>query len=428
MTYPPMTSSSMTPPPMSRRLRVLVVMPGHLATTPRMLKAADSFAQAGHDVRVLSAGFLGWAREADRRTAAARPWRWEVVEHGRDQAPLLNAVSGVRRHAARTVDRLMGPARAPWWAASRALSRVHDELVRKGLSRRFDLVYGGSIGGLAVAEEIARRGGTAFGVDLEDLYTAESVQPDAALHHGLARRVLGRVLPRAAFVTTASEPMAECYRAEFGIAPAVIHNVFPLPERPPSFERRPGPLRVYWFSQTIGSGRGIEDAIAAVTQAGIEAEIVLRGRASGGYADDLQRAAAAVPRLTIRIEEPADPDRMVDLCEGYDLGLAGESERVKNRQVCLSNKIFTYLLAGMPVALSDTEAQRRLASCLGDAAFLYQPSDTRGLAEWLRALAADEGRLRRHRLAAWDAAVQRWHWNHPSEEGTLLSLATRTAA
>ena len=80
-------------------------------------------------------------------------------------------------------------------------------------------------------------------------------------------------------------------------------------------------------------------------------------------------------------------------------GFAGESERVKNRQVCLTNKIFTYLLAGMPVALSDTEAQRRLASCLGDAAFLYQPSDTRGLAEWLRALAADEGRLRRHRLS-----------------------------
>lgn len=387
-----------------------------------MLKTADALSSAGYHVRVVSTSAVKWARDADWRTAAARNWQWQVVDHTRASAPGLYAMSGVRRHAARWLAKTAGPTAASWWACTRALSRVHDELVTQALSGPFDFVCGGSTGGLAVVEEVARRRGVPFGVDLEDLHTAESVAPDAALHHGLAKRVLDRVLSRAAFVTTSSECMAECYREQFGIRPAVVHNVFSLPSRAPSLNRQPGPLRLYWFSQTIGPGRGIEHAIAAVRHAGIPAEIVLRGLAAPGFLADVRRDAESVPNLLVRVEPPGDPDAMVDLCAGHDLGFSGETEPVMNRQVCLTNKIFTYLLAGMPVALSDTPAQRRLAGALGDAAFLYPPDDPAPLAGWLRDLAVSEERLRHHRQAAWTAAVERWHWEHPSEAGALLTL------
>ena len=39
--------------------------------------------------------------------------------------------------------------------------------------------------------------------------------------------------------------------------PTVIHNTFALPPQPPDVSRAdPSRLRVYWFSQTIGPGRG----------------------------------------------------------------------------------------------------------------------------------------------------------------------------
>ena len=45
----------------------------------------------------------------------------------------------------------------------------------------------------------------------------------------------------------------------------MIHNTFPLPARTPNPARLdPRRLRLYWFSQTIGPGRGLEDAIRAL--------------------------------------------------------------------------------------------------------------------------------------------------------------------
>jgi hypothetical protein len=408
--------------------RVLVVMPGQISTTPRMLKAADSLAHAGYDVRVVSAGFTDWARDADQRLAASRPWSWVPVEHGRERAPAVNALTGVRRHVARTIARVTSPAAAPWWACTRAVARAFDELVARGVEAQPDFVYGGSFGGIPVAYEIGRRCGVPFAIDLEDLHTAESVAPDRALHHGLARRVIEHVLPRAAFATTGSESMADRYAAEFGVRPAVLHNVFPI-GTPPMLDRPVNArLRLYWFSQTVARGRGIEDMVAAVAAAGVPAEITVRGRASTEVADSLQRLSSATPNVTLRLEPPADPDSMIDLCVPHDVGFASEHEPVENRQVCLTNKVFTYLLAGMPIAMSDTVAQRKLAAQLDEAAFVYRAGELGPLGEWLRQLATDPLRLRRAREAAWHHAARRWHWQHEAEEGQLLSLVARAIA
>ena len=409
--------------------RVLVVMPGQLSTTPRMVKAADSLAAAGYKVRVVSAGFMDWAREADRRLAATRPWQWSPVEYSREHAPATYAMTGARRHVARAIAQLTGPEAAPWWACTRAVTRAFDELVSRALESDLDFVYSGSFGGIALAEEIGRRRNVPFAVDLEDLHTAESIAPDHVLHHALAKRVLARVLPRASFATTGSECMAERYRSQFGVRPAVVHNVFRLPAQVPVLDRNnDGPLRLYWFSQTVAHGRGIEDMVAAAAAAGVPAEITVRGLASPNVAGAIQRLAAAVPNVTLHLEPPADPDRMIELCAAHDVGFASEHEPVENKQVCLSNKVFTYLLAALPIAMNETAAQQRLAGQLGEAAFVYRAGDIAPLAAWLRELATDRRRLCRARAAAWQHAARRWHWEHEAEEGQLLSLVARAVA
>jgi hypothetical protein len=47
-------------------MRICVITSGHLATCPRMVRAADALAEAGHTVRIVSTQFLDWAAEADR--------------------------------------------------------------------------------------------------------------------------------------------------------------------------------------------------------------------------------------------------------------------------------------------------------------------------------------------------------------------------
>jgi len=113
----------------------------------------------------------------------------------------------------------------------------------------------------------------------------------------------------------------------------------------------------------------------------------------------------------------------VALAQPYDAGLACEEPTVPNKRRCLSNKIFTYLAAGVPVILSRTPAQARLESDLGAAAFGYDCGDLSGLARVVRQLATDAQSRVRGRIAARAAAERRWHWEHPDDRGALVTAA-----
>jgi glycosyltransferase involved in cell wall biosynthesis len=210
----------------------------------------------------------------------------------------------------------------------------------------------------------------------------------------------------------------------------VIDNVFALPSQAPDLARLdPARLRVYWFSQTIGPGRGLEGAIAALGRAGIAAHLALRGRPHPGYLERLtalQRSQA--PRLEIVHLAPAPPDAMVNCARGYDVGLALEQMTPLNRQLCLTNKAFTYMLAGVAVAMTDTPGQHALGVDLGRAAALVPPADVDALAAVLARWAADPAELACAKRTAWAAASRRWHWEHELERGKLLDLVREAVA
>jgi hypothetical protein len=402
---------------------ICVITAGHLATCPRMLKAADSFRRAGYQVRVVSTNFEPWATEADRQLAG-RELNWTVVDYSRASANGVRLRSGARFRIVRQLAKLAGPQRLPLAVLGRATGRVFPELVRSACAEPVDIFYGGG-SALAATEAAARQMRVPFAVDLEDLNSAECRTDSAAgrLANALAEAAERRVFREAAFVTTASDGIADAYEEKYGRRPLVTNNTFPLPQRQPDFSRRNGSaLRFYWFSQSIGRGRGLEEFIQAAGLAGIGCELHLRGKPLGVYLAGLREMAArSAPDLTIVHHEPAPPDQMIELCRGFDVGLALEQvDDSRSRALCLSNKAFTYILAGLAVVFTDTPGQRRLALDLGPGALLYKPGEVRVLADGLKAWAEDEARLLAARKTAWAAACRRWHWQHPEEEGALL--------
>src|SRR6266581_6118915 len=97
---------------MTARTRICVVTAGHLATCPRMLKAADAFAGAGYKVRMVSTKHMAWAVEADQdiRRTRATSWKWNVVDYRRDHAPKTYFWSGLRFREAQFLAKVVGPA------------------------------------------------------------------------------------------------------------------------------------------------------------------------------------------------------------------------------------------------------------------------------------------------------------------------------
>jgi glycosyltransferase involved in cell wall biosynthesis len=416
---------------MARR-RITVLTSGHVALCPRMLKAADALAEAGHAVRMVSARFIGWATEADRALGAGRTGRWsggwEVVDYGPDPRGPLYWKSGLRLRAARALARGLSPRHLPWRWAARAGSRAFDELAALAAAAPADLIYGGTTGGIAPAAEAARRLGIPYAVDLEDLHSAERPgnEPGGALANAVNARVERRVLPGAAFRTAGSAAIATAYRERYGVEVIPVHNTFPLPSPPAFVERLPGPLRLAWFSQTIGPGRGLEEAVAAVGLAGLAAELHLRGNPAPGYLEGLAAAAARdAPRLRVLTHPPVPPDDLLDTLRACDVGLACDLGFSESNRLALSNKALTYPLAGLAVAISTTPGQAELARDLGEGAAVYAPGDAAALAAGLARWAADPALLARAKVRAWETARRRWHWEHPADRGALLAAVER---
>jgi hypothetical protein len=385
-----------------------------------MLKAADALHAAGYQVRVVSTRHVSWAWQTDLCVRKHRPWAWQVVDYDRTSARAKQVSSGVRFRGAQAAALAAGPARVPLAVGIRGYSRVHDELVSAIASEPADFVYGGSTGALAAVASGAHRLGVRFGLDLEDFHSAEQSDEGSALAHALAERIESDVLPKATLLTASSPMIADAYSAKYKVRPAPIHNTFPL-----NFAAAPnrrGPLRLYWFSQTLGPGRGIEDVIAAVGRCGITAEFHLRARPIPEYAAALTGFQARVaPSLTLVFHGPESPDRMIELAQDYDLGVSTEDGAVLNHRLCLGNKIFTYLAAGTPVLLTATPAQARLAMDLGAAATVYDPGDVDALASILQRWNGDPNLrcVAAHEVRA--AARRRWHWEHANDRGALLT-------
>jgi hypothetical protein len=387
-----------------------------------MVKAADALVEAGYDVSFVSTRTTDWAARVDPHLHRSRRWSWRVVDLTRDSAPWRWWATGARHRLARAAARTMGEASLPWRIAAAAFSRAAPEIARAMAASGADIFYAGTSGALSAAHDAAAATGRPFGVDLEDWHTGEREDEGAALHHRLAARIESRVLARAAFVTASSEGIAAACRRKYNVDPAVVHNVWTLPSAPPDMPMRSGPLRFYWFSQTIGPGRGLAETVKAIGAANIDAALTLRGRPIARFVAELGWLASRVaPRLTLDVQPPVPPDDIPASAVPFDIGVSAELPAVENHRLALSNKLFMYMTTGLAILASTVDAQRSVLASFGEHVAWLDPVRPEASAPILRRWALDRTALHEARQAAWGAARTRWHWEHPLERGALLA-------
>ncbi len=397
--------------------RVCLVTTSTPSANPRLVKEADALAAAGHNVHVVGAHWVDWATEADAALVAGRRWTFSVVDWRRGSRPGLWWSSRLRQHAARRICGVLGPRRG---VADRALTRVAPELAREVERHPADLFIAHNLGALPIAIDAARQRNVPVGFDAEDFHSGQLSPAREPLLHAITESIERRCLPACDYVTAAAPLIADAYASLCHIAtPAVILNVFPRRFRPASVAAsRPGSadrdrLRLYWFSQTIGPDRGLEDAVAAVGLLGDpRVELHLRGRWQDGYERRLRQHAAGAGVRDERLvaHATADPDSMVALAADMDVGLALEPPASRNNDILWSNKAFTYLLGGIPVVLSRTTGQTALASLFGDAAVTYSPGNAAELAAALERWTRNPAALTAARDLAWRLGEDRYNW------------------
>jgi len=404
---------------------ICLITPGHVASTPRLVKNAQALAAAGYRVHVVAGRHYAPANALDAEIFAAAAWTHTLVDYQGGAAVFARKL--LRRLARR---RLARRSSATVAVAARARHAEIGRLVAAAAAVPAQLYLGHCLAGLPAAALAARRRDRPYGFDAEDFHDEETVAASNDPVDRLSCRILEEgLLPGCRLFSTAAPLIGKKYSEIYGVNPFTLLNVFPLAEAPlapadPGPATAERPAVAYWFSQTVGEGRGLERAVAVLARMRTPVELHLRGFTSAAYAARLGALAAAEGlRRPIRFLPPGHPAEMARLAAGSDLGLSVEESRPLNRDLCLTNKIFIYLLAGIPQLLSPTSAQTGLAPELGEAALLADPGDAADTARRLDDFFSVPARAVSARRVAWSLARTRFNWD--LEQQKLLG-AVRT--
>ena len=393
--------------------RVAIVTSGQLCRNPRVLKEAETLSQAGYDTSVITIANIRRFEAYDAELLRLARYRKLVVDQVSRalHLRLYSVWNRAQTWAARKMVRHgIESARAfgPYSSLLRLARRMPADLTIVHTEIAFCI-------GVALLKS-----GWRVAADFEDWHSRD-LSPD--VQKWRPRRLLESteqiLLQQCCFTTTTSHAMAEELHAQYGgRRPDVIRNVFPLQPKPPKLPRNTLP-RFFWFSQTIGPGRGLESFIDGWQHMSIPAPLCLLGDISEEYRQELMtRAGSARNRLEFRAV--VAPTELSSIMATYDIGLALEPFEPPNKNLTISNKIFQYLNAGLAVAATPTLGQLEVATVAPEAIKLIQLEKPNILARDLTSLATNPAQLAAMGIAARVAAEEYFSWD--KEQPRLLSL------
>ena len=412
--------------------RFTLVTSAHVCNNPRLVKEADALHAAGYRVRVVAMDVDRAARANDDLLMTQRPWplrRVAAVRSGAAHGWLRWALSSLVQRFAWRVARAGW--RNPTWV-DRAYSRYVGALAAAASEEAADVVVAHNLEALPAAARASTRLAARLVFDIEDFHSGDVPQPERnqALV-ALLRDAESRYLPQCDALLASAQGIADEIVRRYDVRPpTVVLNAFPLADRSNSATDRLGARRespsLYWYSQTIGPGRGLEEAIAGLGFSRTSAHLYLRGRVSDAYRKELTRLAdASGVQAQLHFLAPAPADDMVALAAEHDIGLALEQPDTRNRQLCVTNKILTYLAAGIAVIATDTQGQREVMAGATGAGRLYPAGDAQAFARALSSLLESADALDTAHAASSAAAVRRYSWER--ERGVLIDALRRVA-
>jgi glycosyltransferase involved in cell wall biosynthesis len=385
---------------MKATARVLIISSGNPCRNPRPVKEADALGRAGFDVTLLTPSGPPELDVLDREITAGAPYRHEIVPLGWN--PCLVFFRKFRHWLARhTVKYGMQTVQA---------LGIGGPLARRAMALPADLTIAHNEIPFWIGGQLLRRG-RRVAADFEDWHS-EDLLPEDRRHRPLKllRKTEAELMRHAVYKSTTSAALSQALADRYGgDLPHVITNAFPL--QPDPRTGAPGePPAFFWFSQTLGPGRGLELFQAAWLRTTQPSRLVLLGETRSNYHQQFLAGLPADFRRRVSFLPLVPPAQLPTLIARHDIGLALEQSFIVNRDLTITNKILQYLNAGLAVVASDTAGQREVLARAPGAGLVVKLGEPGEVALQLDALLADRTRLAAMGLAARRAAEDIFCW------------------
>lgn len=297
-------------------------------------------------------------------------------------------------------------------------------MTREAIAIRPDVVHAHDSDTLAAASRVRAACGSMLVYDAHELY------PDMLAEHGLRgswpvqtywTQLERHLVPLVDASITVSGLVASELTRRFGVDPVVLRNV-------PKLESLvvPSPLRdelpdlggriVCLYQGVLVPGRGLETLVDAVA---LLPNVVLAVQGFGPAEDAVrQRAASLGIEGRVYMMGRKAPELLHAYACGADVGVVIYEHTSLNNYLAAPNKLYSYLMAGLPVASSNFPGLAAVVEGL-DVGATFDPSSAGSIAHALDTIATADDRLGMAARARQSAEVE-FNWDHEAKR--LLAL------
>lgn len=388
--------------------KICILIGSHLATAPRPQKEAITLAQAGYDVVVLGSWWN--PKFAQEDIAIAKKAKITFV-------PLIDlSKKNLRASYARVRNRL---AREAFLKLGRvypsALGLNSKEMLKTAASLNPDLIIAHSESAMWAGRQLKELG-FKVAVDFEDWFSNDLMPADRKSRpcNYISQLEMWH-LRYADFTLTTSAPLAEALAQSANTTkfPLVIPNVFPInvmPDHALDSSKQSGVCKFYWYSQTVGGGRGLESLGKALENVRGDWNLSLRGRLADStwldttFAKSIRDRVEMLPLVT--------NEELLKSNAVHDVGLALEIPYCSNKDLTVSNKLFDYMRAGLAIVATQTKGQMWAFESNPDVGWTVPPNDVECLQAALQFAVDNPLSVLHAKHRAFHAAKSKWSWEH----------------
>jgi hypothetical protein len=381
-----------------------------------MTKEAVALHKAGFEVKVIYCPLSVWGDNFDKELFDLYPGiNWISVGAHPVLKKHIFFLTRIRRKIWELVFDIFGDR---FNAALKASSLYTQDLEREALKHNADLYIGHNLGSIKAVVDSCKKYGGLSSFDFEDFHRGEDLKDSK--HWKLTASIENRFVPSVELFTAASPLIREEYQFYFpNIKIISILNVFNKSDCLTFIDSNIQHLKLFWFSQTIGKGRGLESLIEAM---GLTKQRDIKLTLLGNITAEMRSFLIELTCLNglesdqVVFEETCSLSEISKIASQHHIGICAEDPRTLNRDLCLTNKIFTFLGNKNSILCTDTSAQSKFINQYPNVGFKYAVDDRKGLCDILLKYFSDRLLLNEHRNNGFQYSINQLNWEIESQK------------
>lgn len=409
--------------------KIVLITSGQPSLNPRLVKEADALTGSGFQVTVIYQYWNVWGTKTDQLWLSSKKWSAIRIGGSPKQHKVVYWLSRFQHKTVKTLFKYFG---FKYQLAERAAGRCTFLMLKEALRHSAGLYIAHNLAALPVAVLAAKKHKAKCGFDAEDFHRNEASNNPQNLDVRLKTYLEEQYIPQTDYLTASSLAITQLYQKLFPSKKIVtVLNAFPIVKEVQLPIVQPNqPLKLFWFSQTIGLNRGLQDVFSALKFLDDELiELHLLGFLDEQTSVKLNELIAGLQfqkKPFVFFHPPINPDQLSIFATKFDVGLALEPGFSINNNAALSNKIFTYLQAGLAVVATDTLAQKQFMAENPKLGFCYEKGNAQQLSEILKRLLKQPELLLKTKQEAYMSARSTLNWE--TESLKFLKVVEETLA